>query len=294
MNVLSFRRFAGFRTIVAVAAPLALAACAEPFDSETDLSETDAVGSVIDAANLNDLMLTVSDPDDAVVYFQKALSEKPERADLKRGYALSLARARRHAEAVDVFEEIGADGAADDQVRLEHAHSLARLQRWEEAENQMALVSSGLEAPRRYLIDAMLADHRSNWDQADASYEKARRLSVNPANILNNWGVSKMSRGDYPAAAKTFEDALAYNPRLFNAKNNLAVSRALQGEYRLPLVTVSEIERATLLHNIGVIALRRGDREQAKGLLTMAVEAHPRYYSAAAEKLAALESNVVN
>ena len=68
----------------------------------------------------------------------------------------------------------------------------------------------------------------------------------------------------------------------------------MQGDYRWPIVTVNEVERATLLHNIAVIALRRGDPEQAKGLLTMALEAHPRHYYAAAEKVAALEATVTN
>ena len=278
--------------LTAVSASVALLmACAPPLAPDEEANKS---VNVIDAVNLNDLMLTVSDPQDAVAYFQDALAKEPSRVDFKRGYALSLARARRHADAVRIFEELTAAGQSDDQLRLEYAHSLARLERWEDASQQMALVSPALETPRRYLIVAMLSDHASDWPKADAAYERARLLSTNPANILNNWGVSRMSRGEYGAAQRLFEEALAHNPRLFNAKNNLAVSRALSGEYRLPLVTVSEEERATLLHNIGVIALRRGDREEAKGLFTMAVETHPRYYPAAAEKLAALEANVVN
>lgn len=282
------------RPAAALIAALALGGCAtEPFDAETTIDDSASV-NVIDATNLNDLMLTISDPEDAVAYFRRSLNEDPDRLDLKRGYALSLARARRHADAVRIFEELDRDGAADAEVRLEHAHSLARLQRWEEAENQMALISGDVDSPRRHLIDAMLADQRNNWDQADLSYEAARRLSANPAAILNNWGVSRMSRGDYKAAQTTFEEAIAYNPRLFSIKNNLAVSRALQGEYRLPLITMTEEERARLLHNVGVIALRRGDADRAKGLFTMAVAAHPRFYPQAAEKLAALENTVVN
>lgn len=282
--------------IWAAAFAFALTACTEPFDAPLGPASGDGelVGSVIDDVNLNDLMLTVADPADGVAYFRDALSREPNRADLKRGYALSLARARRHADAVLIFEELSSEGNSDDQLRLEHAHSLARLQRWEEAENQMALVNSNTENPRRYLIDAMLADQRNDWEQSDTAYEKARRLSTNPATILNNWGVSRLSRGNYPEAQKTFQNALAHNPRLFSIKNNLAVSRALQGEYRLPLVTVNEEERATLFHNIGVIALRRGDVDVAKGLFAKAVATHPRYYPAAAEKLAALEANVVN
>lgn len=278
-------------SIALVAAGALLGACAPQFSTD-EAAQTPV--NVIDAVNLNDLMLTVSDPDDAVAYFRNSLAQEPSRVDLKRGYALSLARARRHADAVRIFEELDAANQTDDQIRLEFAHSLARLERWDQARQQMALVSPALETPRRYLIVAMLSDHEADWPKADKAYERARLLSANPANILNNWGVSRMSRGEYEPAQQLFTEALAHNPRLFNAKNNLAVSRALEGEYRLPLVTVSEEERATLLHNIGVIALRRGDREEAKGLFTMAVESHPRFYPAASEKLAALEANVVN
>ena len=281
---------------VFAASALAIVAsgCAEPFDKDTQVSAPGDEINVIDQSNLNELMLTISDPEDAVAYFRKTLNEQPDRLDIKRGYGLSLARARRYADAARVFEELAQAGAADDELRVEYAHALARLERWPEAENQMALVSTGLQAPRRHLIDAMLADHRSDWTGADAAYERARSLSANPATILNNWGVSRMSRGEYKAAQRTFEEAVAHNPRLFSIKNNLAVSRALQGEYRLPLVSISAEERATMLHNVGIIALRRGDRDEAKGLFTMAVETHPRYYPAAAEKLAALDAVVVN
>lgn len=291
----AFKRQNSITAALLVIAGFGLSACTEPFDAPLGPDKNDDLAvNVIDDANLNDLMLTVSDPEDSVLYFRNALDREPGRLDLKRGYALSLARARRHADAVRIFEQLSAEGGADDTVRMEHAHSLARLERWDEAENQMALVSTTTEVPRRYLINAMLADQRGDWAQSDASYEKARLLSTNPATILNNWGVSRLSRGEYEPAQKTFEEALANNPRIFSIKNNLAVSRALQGEYRLPLVTMSEEERATLLHNVGVIALRRGDTEEAKGLFTMAVATHPRFYPAAAEKLAALEANVVN
>lgn len=286
------------RLTAAFAAALFAGACAGPMEdfeatSQPPLQES-AATEIADAVNLNELMLTLSSPEDAVAYFRDGLAQNPDRVDYKRGYGLSLARARRHADAVRVFEELAAAGQADDEVRLEYAHSLARLERWDDAAAQMALVSPSYETPRRYLMVAMLADQQAEWGRADRAYERARILSRNPASIMNNWGVSRMSRGEYAAAEDAFEEALAYDPRLFNAKNNLAVSRALQGEYRLPLVSLTEEERATLYHNIGVIALRRGDREEAKGLFTLAVEAHPRYYAPAAEKLAALESTVVN
>ncbi|QIE57219.1 tetratricopeptide repeat protein [Pikeienuella piscinae] len=274
---------------------LLLSGCAGALDEPPALSAPQDEGvNVIDESSLNDLMLTLSDPEDAIAYFQRALTEEPGRAEFRRGYALALARARRHEEAVRAFEELDQEGLATDRTLIEEAHSLARLKRWEDAEAVMDRVSGSAGGPRRHLIEAMLADQRGDWAAADAEYERARRGAANPATILNNWGVSRMSRGEFRAAEKTFEEALSYDPQLFNAKNNLAVSRALRGEYRLPLVAMSEEERAIVLHNIGVIALRRGDREQAKGLFTMAVAAHPRYYPEAAEKLAALSANVIN
>lgn len=293
MNPIRFHLPFALRRVLGLAPVLLVLACANALDEKVSGEELGPT-NVIDAANLNELMLTVSNPEDGVAYFQNASRQDPTRLDLKRGYALSLARARRHAEAARVFAELEGTPVADDTMRIEYAHTLARLQRWDEAEEQMILVSPQRDTARRHLIVAMLSDQRNEWDLSDQAYERARLLSTNPANVLNNWGVSQMSRGDYRQAQRTFEEAIAYNPGLFNAKNNLAVSRALQGDYRLPIVTVDEVERATLLHNIAVIALGRGDREQAKGLLTMAMEAHPRHYTIAAEKLAALEANVIN
>ncbi len=61
------------------------------------------------------------------------------------------------------------------------------------------------------------------------------------------------------------------------------------GDYQLPVVPMTETEKAYLLNNLGVIALRRGQREVARGLFAAAVETHPQYYAAAASRLASLD-----
>jgi Tfp pilus assembly protein PilF len=53
---------------------------------------------------------------------------------------------------------------------------------------------------------------------------------------------------------------------------------------------MTETEKALLLNNLGVIALRTGRTDVAKGLFAEAVETHPQHYAAAASRLAALES----
>lgn len=248
--------------------------------------------NVIDEANLNELMLTVSDPNDAVRYFQQSLAKEPDRADFRRGLARSLVRAERYNEAERVFEELIALGQDEPVDRVEYAMISIRLDHWDDVRSAVARFPDGLQTPRRYLIEAMLADQDQEWDKADKLYAKAEGLAAEPAPVLNNWGVSLMARGDLKAAEKTFERAISYDTGLFSAKNNLAIVRGLQREYTLPLVPMEDEERAVMLNNLGIIAMRQGDERIARGLFAAAVEAHPQHYAGAADKLAALESTV--
>lgn len=249
-------------------------------------------GSVIDEANLNQLMLQSGDPEDAVVYFEESLAREPGRTDFRRGLAISLVRVKRYNEAARVYQELITLGQDEPVDRLEYAYVAVRLDRWEDATTLSSTLPEAMDTPRRYLLDAMVADHASDWDAADAAYGKAEKLSPRPAKVLNNWGVSLMGRGNLPEAARTFERAVSYDSRLFSAKNNLAIARGLQREYTLPLVPLNDEERAVLLNNLGIIAMRQGDERMAKGLFAAAVEVHPQHYSGAADRLAALEANV--
>ena len=74
-----------------IAGVLMLAACGESGETERAVQDLD----LIDEANLNEIMLTAADPEEAVSYYRRALEEQPERVDLQRGLAKSLARAGR-------------------------------------------------------------------------------------------------------------------------------------------------------------------------------------------------------
>lgn len=250
--------------------------------------------TVIDEAKLEDLLLTAGDPNESVTYFQKALAKEPNRADFRRGLAISLSRARRYPEAARVFEEMMALDQAEPADKLEYAVVAARLDNWDDVKSAVGALPAGLNTARRYLVEAMLSDHEANWKASDEAYAKAESLSTNPAPVLNNWGVSMMSREDFPAAITKFRRALTYDSRLFNAKNNLAIARGLQGNYQLPPVPMTETEKAYILNNLGLIALRSGNKDIARGLFAAAVATHPQHYAAAASRLAALESTVQN
>jgi Flp pilus assembly protein TadD len=266
-----------------------LSACESVSEKEDPLAD-----SIIDEANLNELMLTAADPSDAANYFEQSLAREPGRADFRRGLAISLSRAKRYNEAARVFQELITLDQDQPTDRLEYAFVAMRLDRWDDVETLAQSFPDGLQTARRYSIDAMLADQDNDWAAADEAYARAEKLSSRPATVLNNWGVSQMARGDLSAAAKTFERAVSFDSTLFNAKNNLTISRGLQGNYFLPLVPLNDKERAVLLNNLGIVAMRQGEERIARGLFAAAVDAHPQHYASAAAKLSALESIVQN
>ena len=248
---------------------------------------------IIKEANLSDLLLTAGNPDDAVLYFERAVQRDPEDAEARRGLAKAYVKAKRYPEAARVYEELIALNQAEPEDRLEYAFVAVRLEQWDQAQSAAAGLPDGMNTPRRHLLDALLADHRQDWAAADAAYQRAESLSPNPADILNNWGVSQMSRGDLEAADATFRRAISFDSRMFKAKNNLAISRGLRGNYQMPVMPLTDVERAQILNNLGLIALRRDEKRIARGLFADAVATHPQHYQAAADRLAALESTIV-
>ena len=101
-----------------------------------------------------------------------------------------------------------------------------------------------------------------------------------------------MARGNLSQAANLFQEAITFDPQMFPAKNNLITARARQKNYQMPVIPMTEIEEATLLYNLGIIAVRQNDTEIAKGLFSLAVETHPQHYQEATDALASLGSSV--
>lgn len=248
--------------------------------------------NVIDESNLSDIMLTAAAPNEAVAYFQRAVREQPDRIDFRRGLASSLVRAGRADEAVPLWRDIVNDEDMIEQDRIDFAGALIRAGDWDAAEQQLDLVPPTLETYERYRLEAMVADSNQEWDRADHFYETAVGLTTRPANVLNNWGFSRLSRGDFDGAEELFLEAIRYDPALFTAKNNLVMARAAQGNYQMPLVRMTEIERAQLLHTAGLAAIRQGQTDIGRGLLADAIETHPQHFEAAVRALDTLETEV--
>ena len=227
----------GFLIPALVAGTMVVSGCAEDGKDTVERAFRDV--NVIDETNLNDVMLTVADPNEAVSYFQRATGEQPERLELARGLAKSLVRAKRTTEAVSAWKEVTDHKDATDDDRVDFADALIRNNEWERAEQVLDRIPPTFESFKRYRLEAMVADSNQEWQKADTFYETAIGLTTRPANVMNNWGYSKLTRGDYRGAERLFTDALRQEPGLFTAKNNLVLARGAQGNYTLPVVPMS-------------------------------------------------------
>lgn len=250
--------------------------------------------NVVDETNLNEVMLTVGDPDEAVRYFARASQNDPGRIDLTRGLAKSLVRASETDKAVAAWTEVTdhADSGPGDRVSL--ADALIRTNQWDRAEDVLDSIPPTHETFARYRLEAMVADSNEEWDVADSFYETAAGLTTRPAGVYNNWGYSKLTRGDYDAAEKLFLDAIKHDRDLFTAKNNLVLARGAQRNYDLPVIPISQVERAKLLHTAALTAIKQNDISTGRGLLREAIDTHPQHFEAAVRSLRALEDNVTN
>jgi len=269
-----------------------LSACDRSGEAQVERALQDL--NVIDESNLNDVILSSGDPEEAVNYFQRASANDPGRIDLMRGLAQSLIRARRYSQAVGAWQAVSdhEESSAADLVEL--ADAKIRTNDWDGAEAVLDSVPPTFETFKRYRLEAMVADSNEEWENSDSFYETAAGLTTSPAGVYNNWGFSKLTRGDYAGAERLFADALRNDTSLFTAKNNLVLARGAQRNYDLPVIPMTQVERAQLLHTLALTAIKQNDLTIGRGLLSEAIETHPQHFEAAARALRALEDNVTN
>lgn len=267
---------------------MTLTACQKAKDAEVERAR--GALNVIDESNLSDLMLTAADPGEAVAYFQRASSENPDRIDLQRGLAQSLVRAGAHREGQLAWEKVNQHPQAEASDKVDWADALVRNSDWKKAEEVLDLIPPTHETFKRYRLEAMIADGNKEWSKADSFYEIAVGLTTTPSGVLNNWGYSKLTRGDFKGAEKLFGEALKYDTSLFTAKNNLVLARSAQRNYDLPVVPMSQTERAQLLYTAGLAAVKQGDVVTGRSLLQKAIDTHPQHFEAAVRSLAALDA----
>ena len=247
--------------------------------------------NVVNDSNLSDVMLTVADPNEAVSYFTRSLAEDPADIGHQRGLALSLVRAKRIPEGALAWQKVIKMPEATPDDHIEYADVLIRSGDWAKAEKVLDTVPPTHETFARYRLEALVADSKQEWSKADSFYETAVGLTTTPASVMNNWGYSKLTRGEYKNAEVLFSNAIRQDTTLFTAKNNLILARSAQRDYTLPVIPMDQTERAQLLHTMALSAIKQGDVQTGTTLLQEAIDTHPQHFEAAVRSLRALENS---
>ncbi len=271
-----------------IACGVILSACAKETEEEK-VERTFQEVNVIDETNLSDVLLSAADPNEAVTYFAGAVSKNPDRIDLQRGLAISLTRAKRSTEAAAAWKRVTSMSGANNADRVEYADAQVRSGNWTGAKATLDKIPPTYETFKRYRLEAVVADSRKDWKRADHFYETAVGLTTRPAGVMNNWGYSKLTRGQYSEAERLFTEAIRQDNSLFTAKNNLVLARSAQGNYGMPVIPMSQTERAMLLNTMGISAVKQGDVNTAKNLFREAIATHPQHFDEAVRSLRALE-----
>ena len=138
-------------------------------------------------------------------------------------------------------------------------------------------------------------DKKKDWAAADQAYAQALTASGGRPEVYNNRGYSRLLQGRHVEAAADLVAALDRKPDLSEARTNLRLALAMQGEYERSVAAGPQDDMAVLLNNAGFAAAMRGDYAQAEELLARAIKVRPQHYERASENLKlvrALESQL--
>jgi uncharacterized protein YgiM (DUF1202 family) len=111
--------------------------------------------------------------------------------------------------------------------------------------------------------------------------------------LMTNIGYSYYLAGDMERASAWFGRALLVDAEFAPAVKNLALLYARQGWYDQAVKTFSKVTgQAQAYNDVGYVAMRQGDYEQAHELLTEAIRLSPVYYQKAYDNLATLKKQM--
>ena len=132
----------------------------------------------------------------------------------------------------------------------------------------------------------VLADMDKRYPEAVLLYKQALIGNPNSAMLMNNIGYSHYLAGDLQGATNWFDAAIQAEPSYEPAVRNLGLLYARQGWYAEAVTTFKRVADDPEAYNdVGYLAMRNGDYDEASKLLADAIRLSPVYYEIAYENL---------
>lgn len=271
-----------------LAMAFALTACSGATKSTRDNSQPDYVNdfSVEEIVAAGDLAASQGDPERALLFFSQA-AEFDESADVWFKIGRIQSRLGSDTLAWKAFGRVL-------QIELEHAGAHEEL-------GLIYLKNKKKHSARQHLDKAVqidssrwrshnalgvLSDLEKEYDKAGQHYRAAIAINPNSAMLLNNLGYSYYLAGHLRQAEDLYRDAIRHAPTYQPALTNIALLYARQRQYEQAIDTLREVvEPAQAYNDVGYLALRNGDFDDAHGLLKEAIRLSPQYYDVANQNL---------
>lgn len=133
-------------------------------------------------------------------------------------------------------------------------------------------------------------DRQKDFSAAHAAYAQAQEVGAGQAVVLNDVGMSLLSEGRESEALAYFQRALAADPSLPQARQNIRLTHARDRKYSDAIAGIEEVEQPVVLNNVGYIAILNGDYDVAASLLDEAIRVSPQYNATAIANLKLLQN----
>jgi tetratricopeptide (TPR) repeat protein len=148
---------------------------------------------------------------------------------------------------------------------------------------------------RSYNALGVMGDARRDYATAIAHYSAALAANPGSAMLLNNLGYSHYLAGNLTDAEKHFRIAMGADKSYKPAVANLGLVQARRRDYESAVRTLEKVLKESQAYNdVGYIAYRNDDLEEAAWLLTEAIRISPTYYETARDNLKQVRQALVD
>jgi len=295
------------KNIIMILLFLLLAACSSPKrswmrgaefqeDAEVEILEQKEVLAVesVDDARLKAREAIQEDKIDlAQAYYVKAYGMEPDNIDL----LLEMAHLYKSIKKMDLAErcyQLILEKNPNHSIALEkYGLLLIKLNNYPLAEDKLTQVLVTKESEKNWHALnglGLIKSLQGRDDQAIGYFKQALEIQPKQIDMLNNMGYSLYRSERYKEAIDFYKQALAINPNDHKVLFNYALLKARTKNYQTALKVFSSLMSASEAHNdVGYIAMKNGDLDQAAYYLQQARKLSPRFYKKANDNLKALQ-----
>lgn len=253
-----------------------------------------AVESVDDARQKASKALKKNKIDLAQAYYVKAYSMEPDNISLLQEMA-QVYKALKKNDLVELCYQLILEQKPKHYKTLEqYGLLLINLKKYRQAEAKLMQVLVANKTAKNWRVLnglGLVNDLQGNYGQAILYFTQALEINPRQIDVLNNIAFSLYRSLRYKEAIKYYKQALAVNPENQKVMYNYALLHARTKKYNIAVNLFSRLMTSAEAHNnVGYIAMKNGDLQQAYLYLQRATELSTRYYEKAYENLQTLKS----